>query len=461
MANQLTLKKDFSVSGKGLHTGLHITARFCPAEPNTGYQFIRTDLDEKPMIEALAENVQHTERGTVLSKNGVHVSTVEHALAALYAAEIDNCLIEVDGPEMPILDGSAIEIVNAINEAGVKEQVYDKQYYVVRNRIEVNDPETGASLIILPYDGFSITTLISYNSTILSNQFARLNELSDFGKEIANSRTFVFVREVEQLLQHNLIKGGDLDNALVIYDQEIPQEKLDSIADAMNIPHKLVNKLGYINNKPIFYDNEPARHKLMDLVGDIALIGKPLKGHIIATRPGHKINNQLARLIRKDLKRQEVQAPVYNVDIPPIMDNVRIKQLLPHRWPIQMVDKVIELSDRHIVGIKNVTGNEEIFMGHFPEEPVMPGVLQIEAMAQTGGLLILNTVEHPEKYSTYFLKIDNVKFRHKVVPGDTLIFRLDLITEIRRGIVSMKGYAFVGDRIVSEAEFMAQIIKNK
>jgi len=461
MANQLTLKKDFSVSGKGLHTGLHITARFYPAEPNTGYQFIRTDLDEKPIVEALAENVQHTERGTVLSKGGVHVSTVEHALAALYAAEIDNCRIEVDGPEMPILDGSAIEIVNAINEAGLEEQVYDKQYYVVRNRIEVNDPETGASLIILPYDGFSITTLISYNSTILSNQFARLNELSDFGKEIANSRTFVFVREVEQLLQHNLIKGGDLDNALVIYDQEIPQEKLDSIADAMNIPHKLVNKLGYINNKPLFYDNEPARHKLMDLIGDIALIGKPLKGHIIATRPGHKINNQLARLIRKDLKRQEVQAPVYNVDIPPIMDNVRIKQLLPHRWPIQMVDKVIELSDRHIVGIKNVTGNEEIFMGHFPDEPVMPGVLQIEAMAQTGGLLILNTVEHPEKYSTYFLKIDNVKFRHKVVPGDTLIFRLDLITEIRRGIVSMKGYAFVGDRIVSEAEFMAQIIKNK
>ncbi|MEA4839513.1 MAG: bifunctional UDP-3-O-[3-hydroxymyristoyl] N-acetylglucosamine deacetylase/3-hydroxyacyl-ACP dehydratase [Bacteroidales bacterium] len=461
MANQLTLKKDFSISGKGLHTGLHITARFCPAEPNTGYRFIRTDLEDKPIVEALAENVNHTERGTVLNKDGVQISTVEHAMAALYAAEIDNCLIEIDGPEMPILDGSAIEFVKAIKNAGTLEQEYDKQYYVVRNRIEVNNPETGASLIILPYDGFSITTLISYDSTILSNQFARLNELTDFETEIADSRTFVFVREVELLLKHNMIKGGDLDNALVIYDQDLPQEKLDSIADAMNIPHKLVNKLGYINNKPILYDNEPARHKLMDLVGDIALIGKPLKGHIIATRPGHKINNQLARLIRKDIKRQEVQAPVYNPDIPPIMDNVRIKQLLPHRWPIQMVDKVIELSNRHIVGIKNVTGNEEIFMGHFPEEPVMPGVLQIEAMAQTGGLLILNTVEHPEKYSTYFMKIDNVKFRHKVVPGDTLIFRLDLISEIRRGIVSMKGYAFVGDKIVSEAEFMAQIIKNK
>lgn len=461
MANQLTLKNEFSVSGKGLHTGLHLTARFLPADPNTGYRFVRTDLDEKNIIEALAENVQQTERGTVLVKNDVQISTVEHALAALYAAGIDNCLIEINGPEMPILDGSAAQFVQAIREAGLSEQAFNKQYYVVRNRIEVNNTETGASLIILPYDGFSITTLVSYDSPILNNQFARLNQLADFEKEIADSRTFVFVREVEPLFQKNLIKGGDLDNALVIYDQELPQEKLDNIADAMNIPHKPVGKLGYINNTPLKYDNEPARHKLLDLVGDIALIGKPLKGHIIATRPGHKINNQMARLIRKEIKKQEIQAPIYSPEIPPIMDNIRIKQLLPHRWPIQMVDKVIELSNRHIVGIKNVTGNEEIFMGHFPEEPVMPGVLQIEAMAQTGGLLILNSVENPEKYSTYFLKIDNVKFRQKVVPGDTLIFRLDLMDEIRRGIVSMKGYAFVGDRIVSEAEFMAQIIKNK
>jgi UDP-3-O-[3-hydroxymyristoyl] N-acetylglucosamine deacetylase / 3-hydroxyacyl-[acyl-carrier-protein] dehydratase len=461
MANQLTLQKDFSVSGKGLHTGLQITARFCPAEPNTGYQFIRIDLEDKPVIEALAENVQQTERGTVLSKNGVNISTIEHAMAALYAAEIDNCRIEINGPEIPILDGSALSFVEGICKVGKVEQPYDKQYYVVRNRLEVSDPETGASLIILPYDGFSITTLISFNSCILNNQFARLNELADFQKNIADSRTFVFVREVEQLLQHNLIKGGDLDNALVIYDQELSQETLDTLADHMHIPHKLVNKLGYINNKPLKYDNEPARHKLMDLVGDIALIGKPLKGHIIATRPGHKINNQMAKLIRREIKRTEVQCPIYNPDIPPVLDNIRIKQLLPHRWPIQMVDKVIEISSHHIVGIKNVTGNEEIFMGHFPDEPVMPGVMQIEAMAQTGGLLILNTVEEPERYSTYFMKIDNVKFRHKVVPGDTLIFRLDLITEIRRGIVSMKGYAFVGDRIVTEAEFMAQVVKNK
>lgn len=461
MPNQLTLKNAFSVTGKGLHTGLQITAKFCPSEPNTGYRFVRVDLEDKPIIEALAENVQQTERGTVLQKGPVVVSTIEHAMAALYAAEIDNCLIEINGPEMPILDGSALPFVQGIEEAGIQEQDWAKSYYIVRNRIEVIDPQTGSSLIILPYDGFSITTLVSYDSCILNNQFARLNKLEDFKNEICESRTFVFVREVDVLLQHNLIKGGDLDNALVIYDQEMSQEKLDALADHMNIPHKLVNQFGYINNKPLKYDNEPARHKLLDLVGDIALIGKPLKGHIIATRPGHKINNQLAKHIRKEMKRVEIQSPVYNPDVSPILDNKRIKQLLPHRWPIQMVDKVIEMSDRHIVGIKNVTGNEEIFMGHFPDEPVMPGVMQIEAMAQTGGLLILNSVPNPESYSTYFLKIDNVKFRHKVSPGDTLIFRLDLIDQIRRGICSMKGYAFVGEKIVSEAEFMAQIVKKK
>lgn len=461
MPNQLTLQNEFSVTGKGLHTGLQITARFCPAEPNTGYQFVRVDLENRPVIEALAENVHQTERGTVLQKGDVVISTIEHAMAALYTAGIDNCLIEINGPEMPILDGSAITFVEGIEKSGVISQDWAKEYYIVRNRIEVSDPTTGASLIILPYDGFSITTLVSYDSCILNNQYARLNQMDDFKKEIADSRTFVFVREIDVLLQHNLIKGGDLDNALVIYDQEMSQEKLDALADHMNIPHKLVNKLGYINNKPLKYDNEPARHKLLDLVGDIALIGKPLKGHIIATRPGHKINNQLAKLIRKEMKRVEVQTPVYNPDMAPIMDNKRVKQLLPHRWPIQLVDKIIELSDRHIVGIKNVTGNEEIFMGHFPDEPVMPGVLQVEAMAQTGGLLILNGLKNPETYSTYFLKIDNVKFRHKVVPGDTLIFRLELMNEIRRGICSMKGYAFVGERIVSEAEFMAQIVKNK
>jgi len=461
MSNQQTLNNDFSISGKGLHTGLQLTARFCPAPPNTGFVFVRTDLDSKPRIEALAENVHQTERGTVLEREGIQISTIEHAMAAIWTAKIDNCLIEINGPEMPILDGSAIEFVNAIAAVGLAGQDYDKQYYVVRNRVEVKDPETGSSLIILPYDGFSVTTLISYSSCILNNQFARLNQLEDFAEEVADSRTFVFVREIEQLLNHNLIKGGDLDNALVIYDQELSQDKLDALADTMNLPHKLVNKLGYINNKPLKYDNEPARHKLMDLVGDLALIGKPLKGHIIATRPGHKINNQLARLIRKEIKKQEIQAPVYTSDSPTVLDNIRIKQLLPHRWPFQLVDKIIELSERHVVGIKNVTGNEQFFVGHFPDEPVMPGVLQIEAMAQTGGLLILNSLPDPERYSTYFLKIDNVKFRQKVVPGDTLIFRLDLMENIRRGIVSMKGYAFVGDKIVSEAEFMAQVVKNK
>lgn len=461
MGNQKTLKKDFVISGKGLHTGLQITARFLPAPPNSGYKFVRTELPERPEIEALAENVQNTERGTVLKNGNVSISTIEHAMAALYASQIDNCIIELDGPEMPILDGSSIRFIESINEAGIFEQDYDKQYYLVRNRIEVSDPDTGSSIIILPYDGFSVTTLISYDSCILNNQFARLNNLDEFKEEIADSRTFVFVREVDLLLKHNLIKGGDLDNALVIYDQVLPQDKLDNLADAMSIPHKLVNKLGYINNRPLKYDNEPARHKLLDLIGDLALTGKPLKGHIIATRPGHKINNKMARLIRREIKRLDVMIPMYNPDIPPIIDNKRIKQLLPHRWPIQLVDKVIELSDHHIVGIKNVTGNEEIFNGHFPEEPIMPGVLQIEAMAQTGGLLILNNLPDPECYSTYFLKIDNVKFRHKVVPGDTLIFRLDMISEMKRNIVSMRGYAFVGDKIVSEAEFMAQLIKNK
>lgn len=460
MANQLTLKNPFTISGKGLHTGLQINATFCPAPTGSGYKFIRTDLANKPEIKALAENVSYTERGTVLSKDDVKISTIEHALAALYAAEIDNCIIEIDGPEMPILDGSAIEFSKSIIEAGTEEQIYDKQYYIVRNKIEVTDPETGSSIVILPYDGFSMTTLISYNSCILSNQFARLDKLSDFETEIAPSRTFVFVREVEPLLQHNLIKGGDLDNAIVIYDKPLAQGNLNKLADMMSVKHKSAENLGYINNKPLIYDNEPARHKLLDLIGDLSLCGLPIKGHIIATKPGHKINNKLSRLIRKEIRRQEVQIPIYNPDIDPVMDNQTIRHLLPHRWPIQMVDKVIEISERHIVGIKNITGNEEIFMGHFPNEPIMPGVLQLEAMAQTGGLLVLNKVSDPENYSTYFLRIDNVRFRRKVVPGDTLIFRLDLLSGAHN-IFTMKAHAFVGTKIVTEAEFMAQVIKNK
>ena len=382
-------------------------------------------------------------------------------MAALYAAGVDNCLIEVNAPEFPILDGSAIQYVEAIQKVGLQEQNATKDYYIVKHKIEVKDEESGASIVILPDDNFSVNVLISFNSPVLTNQYATMNHVSEFASEIAASRTFVFVREIEMLLQNNLIKGGDLDNAIVIYDQKVSQESLDKIADMMNLPHKNVQELGYINNKPLVFDNEPARHKLLDVIGDLALIGKPIKGRIIATHPGHSINNKLARIIRKDIKLNDVQAPVYDPNATPIMDINRIRELLPHRYPFLLVDKIIEIGKNYIVGVKNITVNEPFFQGHFPQEPVMPGVLQIEAMAQTGGLLVLNTVEEPERYSTYFMKIDGVKFRQKVVPGDTLVLRLELLAPIRRGISTMKGYVFVGDKLVSEAEFMAQIIKNK
>ena len=318
-----------------------------------------------------------------------------------------------------------------------------------------------SSDLILPDDKFSVNTLISFDSPVLSNQFATMNDLSEFVSDFASSRTFVFVREVETLLSHNLIKGGDLDNAIVIYDQKMSQEALDSLADAIGVPHKDVQDLGYINNKPLVFPNEPARHKLLDVIGDLALIGKPIRGRVIATRPGHKINNQMARLIRKDIKQNEIQAPVYDPNVAPAMDINRIRELLPHRYPFLLVDKIIEIGSDYIVGVKNITSNEPFFTGHFPQEPVMPGVLQVEAMAQTGGLLVLNSVDEPERYSTYFMKIDGVRFRQQVVPGDTLILRLELFAPIRRGISTMKGYVFVGDTLVSEAEFMAQIVNNK
>lgn len=461
---QKTLKSEFSVSGKGLHTGVHVTATFKPAEVNTGYRIKRIDLEGEPIIEALAENVTETTRGTVVSSKAdknVKVSTIEHALAALYTAGIDNCLIEVDAAELPILDGSAIIYCNKIEEVGIQEQEEEKEYYVVKKRIKVFDPETGSSLIVLPDDELSMDVMIEFNSPVLSNQFASLEHVSAFKSEIAASRTFVFVREILPLLQMNLIKGGDLDNAIVIHDKEMPKEDLDRLADLMNVPRKQVSELGYLNNKPLVYKNEPARHKLLDLLGDLSLIGRPLKGRIVATKPGHTINTTLAKKIRKELRYQNVQAPSYDPNKEPIFGINDIRRMLPHRYPMQLVDKVIEMGKNHIVGVKNITSNEPFFQGHFPEEPVMPGVLQVEAMAQVGGLLVLSQVEDPECYSTYFMKIDNVKFRQKVVPGDTLIFHLSFITPIRRGCAVMKGYAFVGEKIVSEAEFMAQIVKNK
>ena len=458
---QRTLKESFSVEGKGLHTGLISKATFNPAPENHGIKFQRIDLEGQPIIDAVAENVVETQRGTVIANGPARVSTIEHAMAALYAAEIDNCLITVDAPELPILDGSAKEVSCKIMEVGIEEQSEDKDYYIVKQKIEVRDDNTGSSIVVLPDDDFSIDTMVSFESPVLNNQYATLQNLSDFNESISASRTFVFVREVEPLVKNNLIKGGDLDNAIVIYDAPVKQDDLDRLADLMGVPHKNVSEFGYINNVPLTSDNEPARHKLMDVLGDIALIGRPIKGKILATRPGHTINNTFAKKIRREIRRQEIQAPLYNPNIAPLMDVNRIRELLPLRYPFLLVDKVIDRGDNFIVGVKNVSGNEPFFQGHFPSEPVMPGVLQVEAMAQVGGLLVLSQVEDPERYSTYFMKIDNVKFRQKVVPGDTLVFHLSLTTPIRRGCAVMKGYAFVGEKIVSEAEFMAQIVKNK
>ena len=433
--------------------------------------FLRLMCEEMPLVKemqtldvgcgtgrysiALAEKVGHA-FGVDISPNMI--------TAAKKRAEtmgIDNCLIQVNGPEFPILDGSAIMYVEKIQQIGIEEQNAPKDWYIIRKKIEVKDDKTGSCITILPDEEFSITAMCSFESKFINSQFATIDNVSNFAKEIAPARTFVFVRDIEPLLQANLIKGGDLDNAIVIYERQTTQERLDTLADMLKVPHMDANNLGYIQNKPLVWDNECTRHKLLDIIGDMALIGKPIKGRIIATRPGHTINNKFARLMRKEIKKHEIQAPIYDPNDEPVMDNIRIRELLPHRYPMQLVDKVISIGATSIIGVKNVTSNEPFFVGHFPQEPVMPGVLQIEAMAQCGGLLVLNTLEEPERWSTYFMKIDDVKFRQKVVPGDTLIFKVDLLAPIRHGVSSMKGYIFVGDKIVSEATFTAQIVKNK
>ena len=458
---QTTLKGSFSLCGKGLHTGLSLTVTFNTAPENTGYKIQRIDLEGEPVIDAIAEKVIDTQRGTVLASGDIRVSTIEHGLAALFAMGIDNCLIQVNGPEFPILDGSAAMYVNKIQTVGIEEQNAPKDYYIIRKKIEVKDEATGSCITILPDNEFSITAMCSFESKFINSQFATLDKMEDFPTEIVQARTFVFVRDIEPLLQANLIKGGDLDNAIVIYERQTSQERLDTLADMLHVPHMDANDLGYIQHKPLVWENECTRHKLLDIIGDMALIGKPIKGRIVATRPGHTINNKFARLMRKEIRKHEVQAPIYDPNEEPIMDNNRIRELLPHRYPMQLVDKIIAIGSTSIVGVKNVTSNEPFFTGHFPQEPVMPGVLQIEAMAQCGGLLVLNQVEEPERWSTYFLNIDNVKFRQKVVPGDTLLFRVELLHPVRHGISSMKGYVFVGERVVSEATFTAQIVKNK
>ncbi len=459
MEKQQTLKGSFSLCGKGLHTGLSLTVTFNPAPENTGYKIQRIDLEGQPIIDATADNVVDTQRGTVIAKGDVRVGTIEHGMAALYAMGIDNCLIQVNGPEFPILDGSAIMYVDKIKSVGLVDQNAPKDFYIIRKKIEI---KAGDSVItILPDEKFSITAMCSFNSQFISSQFATLDDSAKFEGEIAPARTFVFVRDIMPLLQANLIKGGDLDNAIVIYEQKVTQDKLDQLADLLKVPHINADEIGYIQHKPLKWSNECTRHKLLDIIGDMALIGKPIKGRIIATRPGHTVNNKFARLMRKEIRKHQVQAPIYDPNDEPIMDNVRIRQLLPHRYPMQLVDKVVQLGPTSIVGIKNVTSNEPFFQGHFPQEPVMPGVLMVEAMSQCGGLLVLNQLEEPERWSTYFLGLDNVKFRQKVTPGDTLIFRVELLHPVRHGISSMKGYMFVGDKVVAEASFTAQIIKNK
>ena len=457
---QKTLKGSFSLFGKGLHTGLSLTVTFNPAPDNTGYKIQRIDLEGQPIIDAIAENVIDTQRGTVIAKGEARVSTIEHGMAALYAMGIDNCLIQINGPEFPILDGSAAMYVEKIREIGIVDQNAPKDYYIIRKKMEYKD-ESGSIITILPDEQFSITAMCSFESKFISSQFATLDDIDKFADEISPARTFVFVRDIMPLLQANLIKGGDLDNAIVIYEKQVDQPTLDQLADLLKVPHMDATIIGYIQNKPLIWDNECTRHKLLDIIGDVALIGKPIKGRIVATRPGHTVNNKFARMIRKDIRKHEIQAPIYDPNDEPLMDNIRIRELLPHRYPMQLVDKVVSMGATTIVGVKNITANEPFFQGHFPQEPVMPGVLQIEAMAQCGGLLVLSQVEEPERWSTYFLKIDNVKFRQKVVPGDTLLFRVELLSPVRHGISSMQGYMFVGDNVVAEATFTAQIVKNK
>ena len=458
---QRTIKAEFTLSGVGLHTGEAVNITFKPASENHGFKFSRVDLPGKPVIDADVDNVTDTSRGTTITQNGASVSTVEHVLAALVGTEIDNVIMELDGPEIPIMDGSSIEFVEAIEKVGCIEQEADREYYTIPSNIHYSEPERRVEMVAMPLDDYRFTCMIDYNSPILGSQHAAITNLAEFKKEIASCRTFCFLHELEMLLDHNLIKGGDLNNAIVVVDKEVSREELDRLAKLFNKEDIDVAREGILNNIQLRHQNEPARHKLLDMIGDLALVGVPLKGHIMAARPGHAANVAFAKKIKAQIKKERSKkaAPKYNLNAEPVYDTVQIMNILPHRPPFLLLDKIIELSKNHVVGIKNVTMNEPFFEGHFPGAPVMPGVLQIEAMAQTGGILVLNTVEDPENYLTYFLKIENARFKEKVLPGDTVVFRCDLITPIRRGIAQMKGVGMVGDKVVVEAELMAQISK--
>ncbi|MCX6321546.1 MAG: bifunctional UDP-3-O-[3-hydroxymyristoyl] N-acetylglucosamine deacetylase/3-hydroxyacyl-ACP dehydratase [Bacteroidia bacterium] len=460
---QRTLAKEISLTGKGLHTGISVTITFKPAPVNHGYKFCRVDLPGKPIIDALAEHVTDTSRGTTLVQNNASVSTIEHVLAAFHGLRVDNALIELDGTEAPIMGGGSWKFVEAIKEAGIVEQKEDRNYFVVKQKITFSDEEHGVDLIVYPDDHFSVNVLIDYNSRILGNQYAILDTIDDFEEKICRSRTFVFFHELEPLFNKGLIKGGDLDNAIVILEKEVEQSEIDRIAKLFNRPGISTHIAGILNNTELRYPNEPARHKLLDIVGDLALVGHPIKGKVVATRPGHFANTRLAKIMRQEIKKilSKRDIPVYDPSQPPVFTLEEIKKRLPHRFPFLLVDKIISLDESSIVGIKNVTFNESFFQGHFPDEPIMPGVLMVEALAQTGGLLVLSTIENPEKYSTYFLKIDKLKFKQKVVPGDTVILKMELADVMRRGIVTMFGQAFVGNKLVLEGEMTAQVVKNK
>lgn len=461
MIRQTTIKKPVTISGVGLHTGAHVNLTFHPAPINHGYKFRRIDVDGQPLIDVDVDNVVDTSRGTTLSQNGAKISTTEHALAALVGTELDNVIIDVDGPEVPIMDGSSKPYIDAINKAGIVEQDAERIYFELKEILTFEEPSRKVEMLAVPSADYRITVMVDYNSPVLGTQHAQMHLISEFAEEISPCRTFCFLHELEMLVKHNLIKGGDLDNAIVVVDRPVSQQKLDELAELFNKPHVEIKEKGILNNVQLHFQNEPARHKLLDIVGDMALIGMPIKAHILAARPGHAANVEFAKKIKQLIKNEKSKStvPVFNLNSAPVFDINQISKFLPHRYPFLLIDKIIELSETKVTGVKNVTLNEWFFQGHFPENPVMPGVLMIEAMAQTGGILILNTVPDPENYWTYFMKIDQARFKQKVIPGDTLVFDLQLASPIRRGICHMIGKAYVGDKVVMEAEMMAQIVK--